>query len=378
MKSLKFHSFACFRDKFRSSFVQVSYEFRKTPSVGTSTRPDPAFNAQNATSCADGAVLNYREWSRNKSRMGAGLSEDCNWAARNMPCEQNRLWPFSNRWMSLILPVRHRTQNTTRSTRNNSPPPPGAQCWHLPLRRRARFRMHKYCQSTLSCRGRGGRTRLRPLHACHPSVRRRSLDTGNINAIHRLDQSRDRPTILEMVECKLTGPRQRNLTMMDGPATLARSGLQTSTSSIPLTTYKSYAFCVHPAMSQRHEQRWLDRPLDRQIIDGDRPCDTWTLRSQWLARKTRTISISRCAATSRTKWRRSRPPCIVACTFSLCNMVLGLPRLTRAQSPRTGPESQTKKRRAPARDMRRSLCGGHGWQQQQTPHERLPGIVTSR
>ena len=37
--------------------------------------------------------------------------------------------------------------------------PPGAQCWYLPLRRRACFRMHKYSQSTLSCRGAGGHRR---------------------------------------------------------------------------------------------------------------------------------------------------------------------------------------------------------------------------
>ena len=73
---------------------------------------------------------------------------------------------------------------------------------------------------------------------------------------------------------------------------------------VPRTTYKSHAFCVHPAMPQRHEQRWLGRPLDRQIIDGGRLFDTRTLRSQWLARKTHTISISHRAATSLTKGRK--------------------------------------------------------------------------
>ena len=114
--------------------------------AGTNARPSPVFDAQNATSCAEGAVLNHRGWSRNKSRMGAGLSKGCN---------PQQLAP--------------------------PPPPPGAQCWYLPLRRRDCYRMHKCCKSTLSCRGSGGRTRVRPLHACHPSVRRRSLDTGNIN-----------------------------------------------------------------------------------------------------------------------------------------------------------------------------------------------------
>ena len=212
-----------------TSFVQVSYKFRTSFAKSRAwarTHNQIRSSTHKTQRLAPRGVPNYRERPRNKSRMGAGLSKSCNWAARDMLCERNRLWPFSNRWMSFILPVRHRTQNTTRSTCDNSPPPPGAQCWYLPLRRRACFRMHKYCQSTLSCRGRGGRTRLRPLHACHPSVRQCSLDTGNINAIHRLDQGRDSPTILEMVENKWTGPRQRNLTMMDGPATLARSGLQ--------------------------------------------------------------------------------------------------------------------------------------------------------
>ena len=44
---------------------------------------------------------------------------------------------FSNRWMSFILPVWHRTQNATTATRIDSPPSPRAQCWRLSLRRGA-------------------------------------------------------------------------------------------------------------------------------------------------------------------------------------------------------------------------------------------------
>ena len=141
---------------------------------------------------------------------GQGTDHAWGRAWASMLCEQNRRWPFSNRWMSFILPVGHRTRNTTRSTLNNSPPPPGAQCWYLPLRRRACFRMHKYCQSTLSCRGARGTNSLAPTTRM-PSVRKAALlGTGNINTIHRLDQNRDSPAILEMVESKWTGAMQRN------------------------------------------------------------------------------------------------------------------------------------------------------------------------
>ena len=195
MKSYEFRSFACFCDKFRTSFVQVSLSFADSRAQGTTMRPSPVVVIRRAVYLAVGGVLNQIHLFASATNIRIDLSKNCGWAARNTPCEKRRTWHFSNRWMSFILPVWHRTQNATTATRIDSPPSPRAQCWRLPLRRGGCVRLHKYCQSTLSCRGEGGA--LAGVHYAHAFglCGARLLVTGNINTIHRLDGGRDGPAI---------------------------------------------------------------------------------------------------------------------------------------------------------------------------------------
>ena len=159
---------------------------------------------------------------------------------------------------------------------------------------------------------------MRPLHARHPSVRRRSLDTGNIHTIHRLDQGRDRPTILEMVESTWTGPRRRNLTMMDGPATLARSGLQ------KLDFFRSpYNLQVTRLLCAPGDAPAARATMARQTA-GQTNNRWWpALRHPDLTLITASAQILHDLIFSPrrvflTQGQRSRPPCIVACTATRC------------------------------------------------------------
>ena len=129
------------------------------------------------------------------SRVRIGLSKICGWAARNIPCEKRRIWHISNRWMSVILPMWQRTQNTTTATRIDSPPSPLSSKLASSPAQRGCVRLHKYCQSTLSCRGEGGV--LACVHYAHAFglCGVRLSVTGNINTIHRLDGGRDGPAI---------------------------------------------------------------------------------------------------------------------------------------------------------------------------------------
>ena len=219
---------------------------------------------------------------------------------------------------------------------------------------------------------------MRPLHACHPSVRRRSLDTGNINTIHRLDQGRDSPTILETVESKWPGPRQRNLTMMDGPVTLARSGLQkldffhspnnqqvTRLLCAPDDAPATLAMMARQTAGQTNHRWW---PALRH------PDLTLTMAG--------TQSLHDLIFSPRRNFSNKGPKKPAAMHRRLHLLLVQRGARPAACDPcaisKHRPGEPTNKRRAPARDMRRSLCGGHGWQQQQTPHKILPGIVTSR
>ena len=100
-------------------------------------------------------VRSHRGWPRRGSRVRIGLGKNCGWTARSIQCERRRIWHISNRWMSFILPVWQRTQNTTTATRIDSPPFPLSSMLASSPAQRGCVRLHKYCQPTLSCRGRG-------------------------------------------------------------------------------------------------------------------------------------------------------------------------------------------------------------------------------
>ena len=59
MKSYAFRSFACFCDKFRTSFVQVSLSFAYSRAQDTTTRSNPVVVIRSAVYRAVGGVLNH-------------------------------------------------------------------------------------------------------------------------------------------------------------------------------------------------------------------------------------------------------------------------------------------------------------------------------